>query len=231
VPRLGPKQHRNSVGCVTILVVLLWHVTADGGSKQGHYGGPWKGLSLLLLHSLPTPPPNLREGCLLVRILSHIPSLWLAPFPQPLLLRSCISPLLPCLVTSALEMETACFSKTLVLTCKTTWCQDPRQHIHHHNHCENLKSHFSNFILQKITFVVDIAYCITYRPRSKMVQDVCTVLYYLNRTISGQCCCLCSLFLTILHFLTHSDIIKNTQYQPYVVHMFCNAGNFLWTRV
>jgi hypothetical protein len=136
---------------------------------------------------------------------------------------------LPC--TSALEMEMACFSKTLVLTYKTTWCQDPRQHTHHHNRCENLKSHFSNFILQKITYAVDIAYCITYRPRSKMVQDVCIVLYYLNRTISGQCCCLCSLFLTILHSLTHSDIIKNTQYQPYVVHMFCNAGNFLWTGV
>jgi hypothetical protein len=37
---------------------------------------------------------------------SHILSQWLAAFPQPSLLRSCINPLLPCLVPSALKMET-----------------------------------------------------------------------------------------------------------------------------
>jgi hypothetical protein len=38
-----------------------------------------------------------------------------ACFSQPLLLRSYISPLFPCLVTSALKMEAACFSQPLFL--------------------------------------------------------------------------------------------------------------------
>jgi hypothetical protein len=64
----------------------------------------------------------------LVQILFCIPSLWIAPFPQPLLLRSYISPPHPCFVTSALKMETACFSKMLDVTYKTTWRQNPKQH-------------------------------------------------------------------------------------------------------
>jgi hypothetical protein len=43
----------------------------------------------------------------------------LAHFPQPLLLRSYISPLPPHLVTTALKMETACFSETLASAYKT----------------------------------------------------------------------------------------------------------------
>jgi hypothetical protein len=43
--------------------------------------------------------------------------------------------------TLALKMETACFSETLALTYKSTWCQNPRvQQQHNNNHCENLKS-------------------------------------------------------------------------------------------
>jgi hypothetical protein len=56
---------------------------------------------------------------------SHIPSLWLAPFPHPLLHTAYISPLLPCLVTSAPKIETACFSKMLTSDSKpktsSTW--------------------------------------------------------------------------------------------------------------
>jgi hypothetical protein len=49
--------------------------------------------------------------------------------------------LLPCLVTSALKMETACFSETSAPTCKYTWHQNPRPLQHDNNCCENLKSH------------------------------------------------------------------------------------------
>jgi hypothetical protein len=38
-------------------------------------------------------------------------------------------------------METACLSKTLALTYKTTQHQNPGQHQHHINLFENLKSH------------------------------------------------------------------------------------------
>jgi hypothetical protein len=67
-------------------------------------GEPWKGLfsPLFSLHTQP-PPCNLPEGSLLVQSSSHIPFLWLAPFPQPLLFRSYISSLLPFLVTSTPE--------------------------------------------------------------------------------------------------------------------------------
>jgi hypothetical protein len=41
------------------------------------------------------------------------------------------SPQLPSFVTSALKMETACFSEMLALTYKTTERQSPRQHQYH----------------------------------------------------------------------------------------------------
>jgi hypothetical protein len=48
---------------------------------------------------------------------------------------------IPSIVTSALKMETVCFSKMLASTDESTWRQNPEQH-HHHPHChENLKSH------------------------------------------------------------------------------------------
>jgi hypothetical protein len=67
----------------------------------------------------------------------HIPSLWLAPFPQPSLLRCYISPVLTYLVTSALKMETACFSEMLASTYETTRRQNPRQHQYHPLKCSN----------------------------------------------------------------------------------------------
>jgi hypothetical protein len=46
------------------------------------------------------------------------------------------------IATSALKMETVCFSETLAPTNQSTWHQNPEEHHHHHpHHLENLKSH------------------------------------------------------------------------------------------
>jgi hypothetical protein len=94
---------------------------------------PPSGHFLFVLGSLPILPHWV--NCLNVPYwsasFSHIPSLLLVPYPQPLLFRSFTSPLLPCLVTSALKMETACFSEMLASTYKTKWRQNPR--LHHYN--------------------------------------------------------------------------------------------------
>jgi hypothetical protein len=51
----------------------------------------------------------------------------------PMFLRNILSPY------SARKMGTVCFSETLVSIYKSTWCQNPEHHLHHH---ENLKSQF-----------------------------------------------------------------------------------------
>jgi hypothetical protein len=62
---------------------------------------PWKSS---FLHSTPSPLPiTCLKAPYWSASSSHITSLWLAPFPQPLLFRSYISPLLPCIVTSVPE--------------------------------------------------------------------------------------------------------------------------------
>jgi hypothetical protein len=47
--------------------------------------------------------------------------------------------------SSALKMETVCFSETLASTNESTRRQDPEDHHHHPHRRENLKSH--NYLL------------------------------------------------------------------------------------
>jgi hypothetical protein len=58
----------------------------------------------------------------------------LAPFPQPLLFRSYISPLFPCLVTSAPEDGDSMFLRNDI-DYKSTWCQNPRLQQEQENTC------------------------------------------------------------------------------------------------
>jgi hypothetical protein len=55
-------------------------------------------------------------------------------------LPSYIIPLIPSIITSALKMETAGFSKTLAFTNQSTWRLNPEEHHHYCHHHENLKS-------------------------------------------------------------------------------------------
>jgi hypothetical protein len=76
---------------------------------------------------------------------------WL-PFPQPSFLKFYVHLLLPSLVTSALKMETACFSETLSSTYKTRPCQIPRQRQYYTDTCENLISQVTICFSQRILF-------------------------------------------------------------------------------
>jgi hypothetical protein len=56
--------------------------------------------------------------------------------------------------SSALKMETVCFSETLASTDESTRLQNPEDHHHHHLHRrENLKSHVFTNIYYSIYFI------------------------------------------------------------------------------
>jgi hypothetical protein len=79
----------------------------------------------------------LRVISLLVLILFPIILYWLAPFSQLFFLKPYISSPLPSFVTSALKMETACFSETWASTYETIRRQNPRLQRHRTNSHEN----------------------------------------------------------------------------------------------
>jgi hypothetical protein len=57
----------------------------------------------------------------------------MVPFPQPLLFRSYINPLFPCLVTSAPEDGNSKFLRNVSIDLQTTRFQDPRLQQQQHN--------------------------------------------------------------------------------------------------
>jgi hypothetical protein len=70
----------------------------------------------------------------------HIHCLWLSAFFEFWFLKPCLSPPLPSFITSALKMEDSTFLRNDSIGLKTRR-QKGRQHQHHTDRRENLKSH------------------------------------------------------------------------------------------